>query len=110
MRGMIAVDDVIASLPKERQKKIAARGNELLEKVQRRMTLGQIRKGAENQPGEDGRGSRDWPDANIASGEAKGPPALHHAAHGRCDGRPSDNDCNFSRSGAGCPCYFSSRD
>jgi hypothetical protein len=27
---MIAVDDVIASLPKERQKKIAARGNELL--------------------------------------------------------------------------------
>jgi DNA-binding XRE family transcriptional regulator len=45
MRGMIAVDDVIASLPKERQKKIAARGNELLEKVQRRMTLSQIRKG-----------------------------------------------------------------
>jgi predicted transcriptional regulator len=42
---MIAVDDVIASLPKERQKKIAARGNELLEKVQRRMTLSQIRKG-----------------------------------------------------------------
>ena len=45
MRGMIAVDDVIASLSKERQKKIAARGNELLEKVQRRMTLSQIRKG-----------------------------------------------------------------
>jgi transcriptional regulator with XRE-family HTH domain len=45
MRGMIAVDDVIASLPKERQKKIAARGNELLEKVQRRMTLSQISKG-----------------------------------------------------------------
>ncbi len=45
MRGMIAVDDVIASLPKERQKKIAARGNELLAKVQRRMTLGEIRKG-----------------------------------------------------------------
>ena len=45
MRGMIAVDDVIASLPKARQKKIAARGNELLEKVQRRMTLSQIRKG-----------------------------------------------------------------
>ena len=44
MRGMIAVDDVIASLPKERQKKIAARGNELLAKVQRRMTLGEIRK------------------------------------------------------------------
>jgi hypothetical protein len=45
MRGMIAADDVIASLPKERQKKIAARGNELLEKVRRRMTLSQIRKG-----------------------------------------------------------------
>jgi DNA-binding XRE family transcriptional regulator len=44
MRGMIAVDDVVASLPRERQKKIAARGNELLEKVQRRMTLSQIRK------------------------------------------------------------------
>jgi len=45
MRGMIAVDDVIASLPKDRQKKIAARGNELLAKVQRRMTLSEIRKG-----------------------------------------------------------------
>lgn len=45
MRGTIAVDDVIASLPKERQKRIAARGNELLAKVQRRMTLGEIRKG-----------------------------------------------------------------
>ena len=45
MRGIIAVDDVIASLPKERQKKIAVRGSELLEKVQRRMTLSQVRKG-----------------------------------------------------------------
>src|SRR3984885_15480320 len=45
MRGMVAVDDVIASLPKERQKKFAARRNELLEKVQRRMTLSEIRKG-----------------------------------------------------------------
>jgi DNA-binding phage protein len=42
---MIAVDDVIASLPKERQKAIAARGNELLAKVQRRMTLSEIRRG-----------------------------------------------------------------
>jgi DNA-binding XRE family transcriptional regulator len=42
---MIAVDDVIASLPKDRQRKIAARGNELLAKVQRRMTLREIRKG-----------------------------------------------------------------
>ena len=45
MRGMIAMDDVIASLPKDRQRKIAARGNELLAKVQRRMTLREIRKG-----------------------------------------------------------------
>jgi len=45
MREMIAVDDVIASLPKERQKRISARGNELLAKVQRRMTLSEIRKG-----------------------------------------------------------------
>jgi len=45
MRGMIAVDDVITSLPKERQKKIGARGNELLAKVQKRMTLSEIRKG-----------------------------------------------------------------
>ena len=45
MRGMIAVNDVIASFPKERQNKIAARGNELLAKVQRRMTLSEMRKG-----------------------------------------------------------------
>ena len=45
MREMIAVDDVLASLPKERQKKIAARGAKLLERVQQRMTLGEIRKG-----------------------------------------------------------------
>jgi hypothetical protein len=38
MRGMIAVDDVTASLPKKRQKAIAARGNQLLATVQRRMT------------------------------------------------------------------------
>ncbi len=45
MRGTVSVDDVIASLPIERQKAIAARGNELLAKVQRRMTLSEIRKG-----------------------------------------------------------------
>jgi transcriptional regulator with XRE-family HTH domain len=42
---MIAVEDVIASLPKERQEAIKARGNELVAKVARRMTLGEIRKG-----------------------------------------------------------------
>jgi len=45
MRGMIAVEDVIASLPKKRQEAIEARGNELLARVQRRMTLGEMRKG-----------------------------------------------------------------
>lgn len=45
MHGTVSVDDVIASLPKERQKTIAARGDELLAKVQRRMTLSEIRKG-----------------------------------------------------------------
>ena len=45
MRGMIAVDDVIASLPKERQKSIEARGDELVARVARRMTLGEMRKG-----------------------------------------------------------------
>jgi DNA-binding XRE family transcriptional regulator len=45
MRGMVSVDDVIASLPKERQKAIGARGNELLAKVRQRMTLSELRKG-----------------------------------------------------------------
>jgi len=45
MRGMIAVEDVIASLPKKRQEAIEARGNELLARVERRMTLGEMRKG-----------------------------------------------------------------
>jgi predicted XRE-type DNA-binding protein len=42
---MIAVEDVIASLPRERQEAIEIRGNELLAKVARRMTLGEMRKG-----------------------------------------------------------------
>jgi transcriptional regulator with XRE-family HTH domain len=45
MRGLVDVDEVIASLPKSRQKAIAVRGAELLEKVERRMTLGELRKG-----------------------------------------------------------------
>ncbi len=45
MRGTVSVDDVIASLPKGRQKTIAARGDELLANVQRRMTLSEIRRG-----------------------------------------------------------------
>lgn len=45
MRGMVSVDEVIASLPKSRQKAIEARGNELLAKIDRRMTLSEMRKG-----------------------------------------------------------------
>jgi DNA-binding XRE family transcriptional regulator len=41
----ISVDDVIAALPKKRREAIEARGNELLAKVKRRMTLAEIRKG-----------------------------------------------------------------
>jgi DNA-binding XRE family transcriptional regulator len=42
---MMDVNDVIASLPKERQKAIKARGNELLARVAQRMTLAEMRKG-----------------------------------------------------------------
>jgi predicted XRE-type DNA-binding protein len=45
MQRMISVDDVIAALPRKRQVAIRARGNELLARVTRRMTLAEIRKG-----------------------------------------------------------------
>lgn len=45
MREMIAVEDVIASLPRGRQEAIEARGNELLARVEQRMTLSEMRKG-----------------------------------------------------------------
>lgn len=45
MREMISVEDVIASLPRGRQAAIEARGNELVARVARRMTLGEMRKG-----------------------------------------------------------------
>ena len=41
----ISVDDVIAALPRKRQEEIKARGEQLLAKVKRRMTLAEIRKG-----------------------------------------------------------------
>src|ERR1700761_5553636 len=44
MRGLIAADEVMASLPKNRRKAIEARGAELLAAVERRMTLGEMRK------------------------------------------------------------------
>ena len=45
MQRMISVDDVIAALPRKRQDAIRARGNELLARVTRRMTLAEVRKG-----------------------------------------------------------------
>jgi len=42
---MVSAEDVIASLPKKRQKAIEARGKELLARVTRRMTLSELRKG-----------------------------------------------------------------
>lgn len=45
MRGIVSVDDVIRSLPRKRQAAIAARGNELLARVEQRMTLAELRKG-----------------------------------------------------------------
>jgi DNA-binding XRE family transcriptional regulator len=45
MRGLTAAEEVVASLPKGRQKVIEARGAELLARVKERMTLGELRKG-----------------------------------------------------------------
>lgn len=42
---LVSVDEVMDSLPKERQKAIRARGAELLAKAEKRMTLGELRKG-----------------------------------------------------------------
>jgi transcriptional regulator with XRE-family HTH domain len=41
----IPVEEVIAAMPKKRQEAIAKRGTELVAKVQRRMTLAELRKG-----------------------------------------------------------------
>src|ERR1700678_2430167 len=41
----IPVEEVIAAMPKKRQEAIAKRGAELLAKVERRMTLAELRKG-----------------------------------------------------------------
>jgi len=45
MRGMTSVDDWIATLPIERQNAIAKKSAELIAKVERRMTLAELRKG-----------------------------------------------------------------
>lgn len=45
MRGLVAAETVLASLPKDRQRAIEACGAALLEKIERRMTLAELRKG-----------------------------------------------------------------
>ena len=45
MRGMTSVDDWIVTLPIERQNAIAKKSAELIAKVERRMTLAELRKG-----------------------------------------------------------------
>ena len=44
MKKLISVDEVMAALPKARQKAIMARGRELLAAVDRRVTLGELRR------------------------------------------------------------------
>jgi len=45
MKGLVSVDDVMATLPKDRRKAIETRGATLLAKVEKRMTLAELRKG-----------------------------------------------------------------
>jgi DNA-directed RNA polymerase specialized sigma subunit len=42
---LVSVDEVMAALPKERRKTIEVRGAELLAKMEKRMTLAELRKG-----------------------------------------------------------------
>jgi predicted transcriptional regulator len=45
MKGLVSVDELMAALPEKRRKAIEARGAELLAKIDRRMTLKEMRKG-----------------------------------------------------------------
>jgi predicted transcriptional regulator len=45
MKGLVNVDDLMAALPEKRRKAIEARGAELLARIDRRMTLKELRKG-----------------------------------------------------------------
>jgi predicted transcriptional regulator len=44
MKGLVSVDELMAALPEKRRKAIEARGAELLAKIDRRMTLKEMRK------------------------------------------------------------------
>jgi transcriptional regulator with XRE-family HTH domain len=43
MRELVAVEDVMASLPKARRRAVEARGSELLARIEQRMTVGELR-------------------------------------------------------------------
>jgi hypothetical protein len=45
VKGLVSLDEMMAALPKERRKAIEARGAELLARVEKRMTLAELRKG-----------------------------------------------------------------
>lgn len=45
VKELVSLEDVLAALPELRRKKIEARGAKLIAKIDRRMTLAEIRKG-----------------------------------------------------------------
>jgi predicted XRE-type DNA-binding protein len=45
MKGLVSVEDVMTALPKDRRKAIEAKGAALLARVEKRMTLAEVRKG-----------------------------------------------------------------
>jgi len=65
------------------------------------MTLAELRKGAQDQPGNGGGGAGDRPDADFTAGEAKGSAPVHDGAHRGGDGRAPDDDCDLPGPGAG---------
>ena len=93
MRGLISVVDVIASLPKDRQAAIEARGAELLAKVDKRMTLAELRKG------------RKLSQAKMAEALGIGQMQISRLEQRKdprlSDGWSSDHDCHVPGPGAG---------
>jgi len=63
----IPLEEVIAAMPKKQQEAIAKRGAELVAKVRRRMTLAELRKGAQDQPRDGGGAVGNRPDADFAA-------------------------------------------
>jgi DNA-binding XRE family transcriptional regulator len=44
-KGLLSLEDVLAAMPEKRRKAIEARGAEVIAKIDRRMTLAEMRKG-----------------------------------------------------------------